>query len=190
MVVTDADGNNDVLIYDLARDIPTRFTFDAASDSYPVWSPDGERVVFASQREGVRNLFWKAADGTGEAERLTTSELPQFSSSWAPDGESLVLAEQRPDTGFDIAVLSMEGDGGSEAEMLVQTEFGDYFPEISPDGRWMAYASNESGQNEVYVRPFPNVDEGRWQAEILLASTGAFRDARGLIPTWTAGTQT
>ena len=163
VVNANADDNDDVLIYDLVRDIPTRFTFDAASDSFPVWSPDGERVVFGSLREGgVRNLFWKAADGTGEANRLTTSPTGQFSSSWSPDGETLVLADQR-DGGFDISILSMSVDPASESESLIQTEFNEFYPEISPDGRWMAYASNESGQYEVYVRPFPDVDSGRWQ---------------------------
>ena len=85
VVATDVDGNEDVLIYDLLRGIPTRFTFNPASDSYPVWSPDAERLVFASIREGVRNLFWKAADGTGEIERLTTSVGNQFSTDWSPD---------------------------------------------------------------------------------------------------------
>ena len=161
VVVLDGDGNEDVLIYDLVRNIPTRFTFDPASDSYPIWSPDGERVVFASTRGGPRNLFWKAADGTGEAQRLTTSEVNQFSSSWSPDGMTLVLAESHPQTALDIAVLAMDDERASAT--LIETEFGDAFPEISPDGRWMAYHSNESGQYEIYVRPFPNVDTGRWQ---------------------------
>ena len=160
VVVLDGDGNQDVLIYDLVRDIPTRFTFDAASDSFPVWSPDGERVVFASTRGGNMNLFWKAADGTGEAERLTTADTSQYSSSWSPDGQSLVIAEVFP-TGFDITVLAMDDERASET--LIETEFQETFPEISPDGRWMAYESTESGEQEIYVRPFPNVDTGRWQ---------------------------
>ena len=161
VVVVDGDGNQDVLIYNLARDIPTRFTFDPASDSFPVWSPDGERVVFASMRGGARSLFWKAADGTGEAQRLTTSEVDQFSSSWSSDGTTLVIAERHPQTGLDIAVLAMDGEPASET--LIETEFTDAFPEISRDGRWMAYHSNESGQNEIYVRPFPDIDTGKWQ---------------------------
>ena len=161
VVVLGGDGNQDVLIYDLARDIPTRLTFDQASDSFPVWSPDGERVVFASTRGGSRNLFWKAADGTGEAERLTTSEMDQFSSSWSSDGTALVIAEMHPQTGLDITVLAMDDERASAT--LIETEFTEAFPEISPDGRWMAYNSTESGQFEIYVRPFPNVDAGRWQ---------------------------
>ena len=163
VVVLDGDGNEDVLIYDLVRDIPTRLTFDAASDSFPVWSPDGERVVFASQRGGgVRSLFSKAADGTGEVQRLTTVETDQISSSWSSDGTAMVVVERDPQNGlFDIAFLAMDDERASET--LIETEFQDRFPEISPDGQWIAYESNESSQNEIYVRPFPNVDTGRWQ---------------------------
>ena len=141
VVVVDGDGSQDVLVYDLVRDIPTRFTFDPARDDHPVWSPDGERVVFASARGGNLNLFWKAADGTGEAERLTTSEVDQFSSSWSPDGTALVIAERHPLTALDIAVLAMDDERASET--LIATEFQDSFPEISRDGRWMAYQSTE-----------------------------------------------
>ena len=161
VVTRDGDGNDDVLMYDLARDIPTRFTFDAAQDSFPVWSPDGERLAFASSREGAMRVFWKAADGTGEAERLTTGTTVQVPSSWSPDGESQVLYEAHPETGGDIAVLSMDGDGTTEP--LLQTEFVEFYPEVSRDGRWLAYQSNESGQDEIYVRPFPNVGAGKWQ---------------------------
>ena len=150
-----------MLIYDLVRNIPTRFTFDPGRDNYPVWSPDGERVVFTSYRDGNPNVFWKAADGTGEAERLTTGATSQISSSWSPDGTTLVLAVQHPETQFDIAVLSPDGEHVSET--LIQTEFSEYYPEVSRDGRWLAYVSDESGQREVYVRPFPNTDTGKWQ---------------------------
>ena len=172
LVVMDGDGNEDVLIYDLARDIATRFTFDPANDSYPVWSPDGERVVFASTREGVSSLFSKAADGTGEAERLTTSTRNQFSSSWSSDGTTLFFVETGPQTGLDIGILSMDDERASET--LIETKFQEVYSEISPDGRWLAYQSAESGQREVYVRPFPNVDTGRWQV-----SRGG-----GLQPVW------
>ena len=164
VVVRDGDGNEDVLIYDLVRDIPTRLTFDAASDSFPVWSPDGKRVVFASLRGGgvIRRLFSKAADGTGEVQRLTTAETYQISSSWSSDGTAMVVVERDPQNGlFDIAVLAMDDERASET--LIETEFNDVFPEISPDRQWIAYESNESGQREIYVRPFPNVDTGKWQ---------------------------
>ena len=161
--------DEDLFIYDLARDTPTRLTFDRASDNFPLWSPDGERVLFASTRAGVRNVFWKAADGTGEVTRLTTSDTPQYPSSLAPDGETLVLVEQRAGTGFDLSVLPTSGEGA--AEPLLQTEFAEYQSAISPNGRWIAYASTESGENHVYVRPFPNVNDGQWQVS---RESGAF----------------
>ena len=149
----------DVVIYDLVRDTPTRLTFDSSRDDFPVWTPDGQRVVFASNRGGVLNLFGKAADGTGEVERLTTSPNFQASSSWS--GDRLVFYELFPETSGDIFALSMEGERASET--ILQDEFNQLYPEVSPDGRWVAYHSAESGQPELYVRPFPNVNEGKWQ---------------------------
>ena len=165
-------GNDDVLIYDLVRDIPTRFTFHPASDSHPVWSPDGEQVVFSSRREAARNLFRKAADGTGEAQRLTTGEADQFPTSWSPDGTTLAFSERQPRGTRDIAVLTMDNDLASET--LLVTEFSERYPEVSPDGQWIAYQSDESGRREIYVRPFPNLDTGKWQV-----SRGG-----GLAPVW------
>ena len=118
-------------------------------------------MVFASQREGARNLFWKAADGTGEVQRLTTGETDHFSTSWSSDGPTLVFVDRRPKTGLDIAVLAMDNERASET--LIATEFSDAYPEISPDGRWLAYQSDESGQPEIYVRPFPNIDTWKWR---------------------------
>ena len=160
LVTTVSDqANVDLVIYDLARDSPTRFTFDPAADRSPVWTPNGERVVFASEREGMLNLFSKAADGTGEVERLTTSSNVQAPDSFSPDGRTLVFVENR-DT-LDVGSLSMDGD--QTVEWLLETEFTEAYPAVSPDGKWMAYMSLESGQPDVFVRPFPNVDDGRWQ---------------------------
>ncbi|MCH7805236.1 MAG: serine/threonine-protein kinase [Acidobacteria bacterium] len=161
ITVTDS-GNRDVWIYDLRRNTPTRLTFEPAFDFTPVWTPDGQRVVFRSSREGGQNnLFWKAADGTGQVERLTRSPNGQQPSSFSPDGKRLVFVEQSPETGFDLHVLSMEGEPTSQP--LLQTPFTENRPVLSPDGHWIAYQSNESGQAEVYVRPFPNVEEGKWR---------------------------
>ena len=155
-------NNTDIVVYDLVRDTPTRLTFDPGGDNFPMWTRDGERVMFASARGGgPQNVWWKAADGTGEVERLSTSPNMQLPSSWSGDGQTLVVYTQRPDTGGDVALLSMEG--GQEEELLIEEPFGQLYPEVSRDGRWIAYQSNESGQTEIYVRPFPNVDEGKWQ---------------------------
>ena len=163
-IQVDAPGNPDIWIYDLMRGLRTRFTFDLSFDSWPIWTPDGKRVVFGSGRGGgALNLFSKAADGTGPVERLnlTTSDRIQSPYSIAPDGKTLVFAEAYPGTGIDIGVVTMDGE--HQIEMLLQTEFTDTHPNVSPDGRWLAYTIDESGRREVHVRPFPNVDDGRWQ---------------------------
>ena len=159
LTVVDAD-NWDVWIYDLGRQTASRLTFDPAVDQRLAWTLDGRRVVFASNRgEGASNLFWKAADGTGEVKRLTTSPNDQRAHFWV-DGKTLVFEEDGPETRQDLHLLSMEGEPTSRP--LLKTQFTEDRPALSPDGRWIAYRSNESGQSEIYVRPFPNVEEGKW----------------------------
>ena len=157
--VRDPD-NSDVMVYDLQRDTPTRLTFDPGQDRHPLWSPDGQRVVFGSARAGTMNIYSRAADGTGPAERLTTSDSIQLPQSWSADGQSLVIMDISGGQ-TDLNVISLGAE--SRTEELTQTEFNEVYAEVSPDGRWIAYMSDESGQFEVYVRPFPNVDDGRWQ---------------------------
>ena len=152
----------DLWIYDLSRDTLTRLTFDEGLDQRPLWTPDGSRVVFQSSRE-EGGLFWKAADGTGDVERLLESSEFTVPESWSADGR--LLFTQNPG---DIGVLTVEGE--RTMELLLDTEFVEASPAISPDGRWIAYESNESGQVEVYVRPFPDVDTGKWQ----VSSAGGF----------------
>src|SRR5262249_722847 len=125
----------------------------------PVWTPDGKRIIFNSNRAGVQNLFWQSSDFTGAAERLTTSSNPQFPFSVTPDGSRLLLGEVAESTQGDVRQLVLTGD--HRTEPLVQTRFSEYSPKISPDGHWFAYQSNESGQFQIYLRPFPNVDSGR-----------------------------
>jgi serine/threonine-protein kinase len=165
------DQESDIWIWDFARATLTRLTFDPTGDVLPVWTSDGKRIVFASARErSVNNLFWQSADGTGAVERLTESPNNQVPSNFSPDGKRLVLAEIV--NGSDLMALSFDGE--RRTQPLVRTQFSERNAEISPDGRWIAYESDESGQFEIYVRPFPNVDEGRWQI-----STGG-----GAKPLW------
>jgi hypothetical protein len=166
------DQDNDIWIWEFARKTLTRLTADPALDSNPVWTPDGRRIAFSSARAGVQNLFWQAANGTGAVERLTTNLAQQLPTSFSPDGKTMIFMEMNTKTGGDLMQLHL--DGSPKAEPLIQTNFGESNGEVSPDGRWIAYQSNESGQNEVYVRPFPKVDGGRWQI-----STGG-----GSLPVW------
>ena len=150
------DQELDIWIWDFARETLTRLTFAPARDSYPVWTPDGRWVAFGSRRDGTPNLYWKAADGTGAVERLTESKNLQVPYAFTPDGRQLVFLEL--DENNDLGVLSLEGS----PEPLLATEFSERNGAISPDGQWLAYQSDASGQNEIYVRPFPNVEDGQW----------------------------
>ena len=143
--------------YDLERHVEEQVTFSGA-DLRPEWSPDGSRIAFSSRREGQENLYIMAADGTGTATRLTESPFLQSVSDWFPDGESLLVVEVDDVTGVDIATLRI-GSGG-QSEKLLQTDADESLPVITSNGRWMAYTSDESGQVQIYVRPFPDVTRG------------------------------
>ena len=171
-ITIDESGGSDVWIYDLEREILTRLTFDPALDHWPIWTPDSQRVAFDSTCEGANhNLFWKAADGTGPVQRLTTSPTPTGAYSLSPDGKSLFHRDAGT-SAWNLHVLSMEGEFSSQP--LLDSEFAERSAAISTSGRFIAYESNESGQFEIYVRPFPNVDDGKWQIS---------RDG-GVAPVW------
>jgi Tol biopolymer transport system component len=110
-------------------------------------------VAFLSDRAGDPDLYRKRADFSGPAERILTREYLQTPMSWSSDSKLLIYQEAHPATGRDIWVLPLEGDG--EPRPFLQIPFNDRMPDLSPDGRWMAYYSDESGQSEVYVQPFP-----------------------------------
>jgi serine/threonine-protein kinase len=156
------DQEQDIWIWDIARQTLTRLTFDPALDEYPVWTRDSRRIIFHSGREGVINLYWQAADGTGTVGRLTKSANPQAPYSISPDGTALVLREDSPQTRSDLLWLSL-APGSHVPRPLVQTMYREANGELAPNGRWLAYQSDESGRDEIYVRPFPDVSGGRWQ---------------------------
>ena len=147
MTLDARDAENDVWVWHLRRETLTRLTFAAEADHYGVWTRDGQRVVFGSARDGIPNVYWRAADGTGAVERLTESQNVQWPESISPDGTRLVFLEISPDTGRDLHVLTLDADRG--VEPLIVTEFDERNGELSPDGRWLAYESDASGQFEM-----------------------------------------
>ena len=139
--ITDGD-NRDIWIWDLAEERLTQITFDEADDNYVLWTPDSARVVFASSRDDG-GLYWKAADGTGQIERLKDGLARPH--AWAADGR--LIFDQGPIGNRDIGVLAMEGE--RTVEMLFEAAFTEGEPTLSPDGRWLAYVSIETD------RPYP-----------------------------------
>jgi len=138
----------------------SRLTFGEHSDSFPLWSPDGGRIVFSSNRDGQYNLYWKAVDGTGKEERLTVSDSHQAPYSWSSDGKLIAYLEHNVDTGRSIALLSLEGEPSSR--LVLDSRFDERNPSISPDGHWLAYQCDESGRPEIYVQSLPDMS-GKWQ---------------------------
>jgi serine/threonine-protein kinase len=154
------DQERDLWLWDLRRTTLTRLTSAPGADVVQVWTPDSRRLIFTSERAGVRNLFWQAADGAGEAEPLTESPNTQYPTSVSPDGRTLIFIDEFPATTNDVMMIDLD----SHLETpLVQSPFSERNGTVSPDGHWLAYESNDSGRYEVYVRPFPDVDGGRWQ---------------------------
>jgi serine/threonine protein kinase len=144
------DGNTDIWLIDDAR--TTRFTFDPSLEQAPVWSPDGTRIVFSSNRKGPLDLYQKRSNGAGIEEPLLETALAKGPSAWSPDGRFLLYQSQAPKTGLDIWVLPM--DGARKPFAFVQSSFSERYGQFSPDGRWVAYQSDESGHYDIFVRPF------------------------------------
>jgi serine/threonine-protein kinase len=165
------DQESDTWIWDFLRRTLLRLTFDPGINRGVAWSPDGKRVAFSAQRNGAENIYWQTADGSGTAEQLTHDPSVQYPVSFSPDGSYLLF--NQPDAApYDVGMVSLKGE--HKTQMIFNTPFNELNSEISPDGRWIAYESNESGSGEIYVRPFPDVNAGRWQV-----STGG-----GTRPLW------
>jgi serine/threonine-protein kinase len=172
-VVVQGVGDDELSVYDLTRETWTRLTSSGRITS-PVWSPDGKRVAFSSNRNGAWNLFWTPADGKGEIEQLTRLQDWCFPSSFAPDGS--VIAFDRNRSGardLDIELLPLAGD--RTPRPFLATPSDERAAAFSPTGRWIAYQSDETGRNEVYVRPYPGPGAKR-----TISTDG------GLNPVWTS----
>jgi serine/threonine-protein kinase len=159
-------GATNVWAYTLERETMTRLTFTPGFDLLPVWSPDGQHIAFQSARRtgSQGDLYWTRTDGASEDVPLSQTKNPLSPSSFSPDGKWLAFEELNPKTHVDIWMLPVdhaESDRpkvGKPQPFLV-TAFNEESPMFSPDGRWLAYQSDESGQAEVYVRPFPGPGE-------------------------------
>jgi Tol biopolymer transport system component len=156
-------SGEDLWLWDLTRGAEQRLTTDARSLA-PVWSPNGDRMVFASGRSGTNNLYQKATSGTGKDELLLPSSNTKVPTQWSHDGRFIVYTELDPKTRGDIWVLPIK-DGERKAIPFLHSEFNEYQGQLSPDSHWMAYTSDETGQAEVYVRPFP-AGERQWNISI------------------------
>jgi eukaryotic-like serine/threonine-protein kinase len=146
-------GNYDIWVIDVARGITSRVTSSPAPDGAPVWSPDGERIAFSSERGKAGSIYVAEASGTGGEELVLSSDQPNDPTDWSPDGRFILFTRQDPVTLKDLWALPLFGD--RRAFPLLQTQFIEEQAHLSPDGQWIAYVSNESGKWEVYLQTFP-----------------------------------
>jgi dipeptidyl aminopeptidase/acylaminoacyl peptidase len=179
VVARTVQGNMDLWLLDGAR--TSRFTFDAAVDRFPLWSPDGRRIAFDSNRAGTRDLYVKAASGADVEEVLMASPQTKIPTDWSADGRFLLYFSIDPQTNRDLWMLPLEGD--RTPRVFLNSPFDERNGTFSPDGRWVAYESNESGRSEIYVRPFTGPAAsgasasqvgGQWQVST----------AGGIFPRW------
>jgi len=153
--LVDRQAMQDLWLYDASGGNGTRFTFDPGGKGFPVWSPDGSRIVWTSNRDGIPNIYQKAASGAGEETLLLKSDHPIYPNDWSRDGRFIIYHQLDPKTNWDVWVLPMTGNGEVKPFHVVQTEANEREGTLSPDGRWLAYVSDVSGRNEVYVQSFP-----------------------------------
>jgi eukaryotic-like serine/threonine-protein kinase len=153
-IVPDA---NDIWSIDLVRGVPSRFTFSPDVDDDPVWSPDGTTIAFSSTRDDVPGIYQKPASRPGADTLLFTNHAPVHPSAWSPDGRFLLFEQTSAASASDIWVLPLHGDHSPHPYLA--TSFSEEDARFSPNGKWVAYTSNESGGNEVYVQSFPDPHE-------------------------------
>jgi Tol biopolymer transport system component len=160
--------NDDIWTYDIASGAPLRLTFEPLDEIFPRWTADGKRIAFGT-RTGT--IFWQSSDGAGQRETLTHGEYPRYPVSFSRDGKSLAFVEIHPSRRRDIWLMRLDGD--RQPQPLLTTDADESDAKISPDGQWLAYLSNETGRDELFLRPMGS-HGGRKQ----LSSEG------GTAPTW------
>jgi Tol biopolymer transport system component len=157
-----ASANTDVWVFDIARRTQTRLTFAPGFDGYPIWSPDDSRIVFSSDRKNPGDLYEKSSAGTGEEKAVLASDALKAPFSWPGDGSRLAFQTLNAKGAARTGDLWTFSFAEQKASPFLETDFNEGEPAFSPDGKWMAYVSNESGKNEIYVRTFPDTG-GKWQ---------------------------
>jgi serine/threonine-protein kinase len=172
------DENRDVGILSLALGTLTPLTFEPTLEQYVVWTPKDERVIFSSSRGGSPNIYWQASNGSSQMERLTNSTNPQLPLTITPDGSQLVFMEVSTTEADNLMIMSLSGD--RKPKPLIATRFRERNAELSPSGRWLAYQSDKSGRDEIWVTPFPvAAGNGEWK----LSNQGGTR------PVWASDTE-
>jgi len=159
-------ANDGIWIYHIGRKTLTRFTFGDGNSSFPIWSPDGKYVAYAAERGTAVDIFRKPWDGSGAEERLTNGLSIWNVTSYAPDGKAIAFVQNG-----DIWMLPLDGD--RTPAPFLSTSASEATPMFSPDGHWLAYSSNESGRDEIYVVPYP-----KHSSKYQVSSRG------GLSPLW------
>ncbi|HEX9691040.1 MAG TPA: protein kinase [Gemmatimonadales bacterium] len=149
---TAGEEDMDIWVYELPDGPLTRLTFEGRDDD-PSWTPDGRRVLFNSNRSGKNSLYWKPWDGSTAAEPVLERDGQLWRTSWLPDGRRFVFYELLPNSTNRDLGLAVVGSPDSTRALFPSPVYNEDWPAVSPDGRWLAYASNESGNSEVYVRP-------------------------------------
>jgi len=170
-VVFEGTNNRNVWIYDIEGDSFSRLTFEEVLNGSAIWSPDGKSIVFQTGSPGARGLAQQPADRSSPQERLTNTQGTHMPDSWSPDGQ-LVAFHENFASSWDILILEMEGD--REPQYFLDSPANECCPKFSPDGQWLAYVSDEIGQAQVYVRPYPEPDV-KW----LISGEGG-----GIEPVW------
>jgi len=166
-----SDGNQDIWIKELPAGPLRRLTFDANEQRVPFWTPDGTRVMYFTTPEagsGAGDLWWSRSDGTGQPERILEATPGFAQGTWSPDGSTLVLrtavlGTQGGRPGGRDLMRFRPGSDSAAVPILATAEYAEFDPKVSPNGRWLAYASNETGRDEIFVRPFPDVEAGKFQ---------------------------
>ena len=173
--ILDSQSVGDIWIYDVERNTRTRFTFDPSDDFGPLWSRDDSRVLFSAARKSPGDIYQRDSAGTAKEEPLLSSKAFKMALDWSPDGRTLLLQADDPRSPTQMDLWTYSATDG-KAKPFLQSASSEILGRFSPDGRWIAYVSNESGKEEVYVVPFPGPG-GEWQIST----------AGGRAPIWTRG---